>query len=44
MKLIKDTDQILRKNQEISDEKAEEAIKTTFITNVTTSSISYVHG
>ena len=28
MKLIKDTDQLQRKNQQISDEKAEEAIKT----------------
>ena len=28
MKLIKDTDQLQRKNQKISDEKAEEAIKT----------------
>ena len=28
MKLVKDTDQLQRKNQKISDEKAEEAIKT----------------
>ena len=28
MKLVKDTDQLQRKNQQISDEKAEEAIKT----------------
>ena len=28
MKLVKDTDQLLRKKQQISDEKAEEAIKT----------------
>jgi len=28
MKLVKDTDQLQRKNQEISDEKAEEAVRT----------------
>ena len=28
MKLVKDTDQIKKENQRISDEKAEEAIKT----------------
>ena len=28
MKLVKDTDQIEKKNQEISDENAEEAIRT----------------
>ena len=28
MKLVKDTDQIQKKNQHISDQKAEEAIKT----------------
>ena len=28
MKLVKDTNQLQRKNQQISDEKAEEAIKT----------------
>ena len=28
MKLVKDTDQIPKKNQEVSDEKAEEAIRT----------------
>jgi GTP cyclohydrolase I len=28
MKLVKDTDRLQRKNKQISDEKAEEAIKT----------------
>ena len=28
MKLVKDTDQIQEKNQQVSDEKAEEAIRT----------------
>ena len=28
MKLVKDTDQLKKKNQQISEEKAEEAVKT----------------
>ena len=28
MKLVKDTDQIRKKNQQVSDEKAEEAVRT----------------